>query len=143
MAKGQNSGLNLEAMFANAKPITTPAEQLAPEVGIKKANNDNNLNNVNKNNNVNNDNNIDIKNNLNKTNKKNTGNTKRGRPPKSEPTESERVNRTFIVDLDLWQEVQQLARIFNMPVSEYIEELMRAAVKKNAEILESVRNFKR
>ena len=119
MAKGQNSGINLEAMFASAKPITTPTERPAPGVEPKKANNDNN------------------------TNNENTGNTKRGRPPKSEQTESERVNRTFIVDLDLWQEVQQLARIFNMPVGEYIEELMRAAVKKNADILESVRNFKR
>lgn len=140
MAKGQNSGINLEAMFASAKPITMPTERPAPGVEPKKANNDNNVNNDN---NINNYNNINIKNNSNKTNKKNTGNTKRGRPPKSEQTESERVNRTFIVDLDLWQEVQQLARIFNMPVGEYIEELMRAAVKKNADILESVRNFKR
>ena len=137
MAKGQNSGINLEAMFASAKPITTPTERPAPGVEPKKANNDNNTNNDN---NINNYNNINIKNN---SNKKNTGNTKRGRPPKSEQTESERVNRTFIVDLDLWQEVQQLARIFNMPVGEYIEELMRAAVKKNADILERVRNFKR
>lgn len=140
MAKGQNSGLNLEAMFANVKPITTPVAQPAPEVETNKIATEHKDNNDNK---INNDNKLNIDNNSNKTNKKNTGNAKRGRPPKSEQPDNERVNRSFVVDLALWQEVQQLARIFNMPVGEYLEELMRAAVKKNSDILESVRNFKR
>ena len=73
----------------------------------------------------------------------NTGTGKRGRPPKVETNDNvERVNRTFTVDLALWQDLQHLARIFNKPVSEYLEELMRAAVKKNAAILDSVKQLK-
>lgn len=131
MAKGKNQGLDLGAMFAGINPIDQPAEQAAPqhETII-----DNNYN-------INNNSNIENK--TNKNNIKNTGTGKRGRPPKVETNDNvERVNRTFTVDLALWQDLQHLARIFNKPVSEYLEELMRAAVKKNAAILDSVKQLK-
>lgn len=97
---------------------------------VEAINNSNNSNNNNNNNNDNNDNNISRK--LKKI--RGRGKPRMGEEPK--------ISRTFMIDEAVWKDAQYLAKICNKSVSQYIEDLMSADIKKNEDVIQHLKNLK-
>ena len=63
---------------------------------------------------------------------------KRGKPRINEEL---KVNRTFSVSNDVWEDMRFLARIRNRSISQYIEDLMVKELKKNEELIKQFKSM--
>ena len=56
--------------------------------------------------------------------------------------EEPKISRTFKIDEAVWKDAQYLAKICDKSVSQYIEDLMSADIKKNKDVIQHLKSLK-